>query len=284
MSTMTSTSTRTAHRRHSVAAQRTPVASSSFLASHNFKSTLLARRTYSASRVRSFVFIALALVALLAMSLLLRSALFLDPPPRHLQPFEHKDVYRPASRAFRYADDSHATPDAAQPYSFSARSDDELGALVGFLAALASNSIPLTVDPNAPLDPQLVLGFDTRSGSAAVIAEVRDAVAETWARNPVVIFSEFRTTVAPASREIKQLIGALNLHPEPAVFEVDQRADASVLRPILQRLTGHGIPLVLVGGQPLSLADAHNAERLKELVTAAGAIVDGKPSKRHRKH
>lgn len=94
----------------------------------------------------------------------------------------------------------------------------ELAALTAFMAALPQNVLPTTVDPAQPLDPQLVLDFDTRSPSAR--DEVVEVVHDAWHRNPVVVFAKSRSSV---SRELKASIDALNLKPAQTVFDVDER-------------------------------------------------------------
>jgi hypothetical protein len=68
--------------------------------------------------------------------------------------------------------------------------EQELGALTAFMAALPQNVIPPDVDPTRPIDPQLVLDFDTRSPRAE--EEVDNIVSEAWFRNPVVVFSKVK--------------------------------------------------------------------------------------------
>ena len=66
--------------------------------------------------------------------------------------------------------------------------EQEIGVLVAFMTAVKSNVIPPDVDPSKPLDPQLVVGFDTRADGAK--EEVDSVVEETWSNYPVVIFSQ----------------------------------------------------------------------------------------------
>jgi hypothetical protein len=66
--------------------------------------------------------------------------------------------------------------------------EQELGAITAFMAALPQNVIPTYIDPLKPIDPQLVLDFDTRGPGAE--EEVADLVADVWIRNPVVVFSK----------------------------------------------------------------------------------------------
>jgi len=71
----------------------------------------------------------------------------------------------------------------------------ELAAVSSFLASLSSrNHIPLFVDPSSPIDPQLILDFDTRAPWAA--KEVQAMVDDVWSRNPVFLYS--KVCVLPA--------------------------------------------------------------------------------------
>jgi len=64
----------------------------------------------------------------------------------------------------------------------------ELAALSAFLAALPHNRLPSAVNPNQPLDPQLILDFNTGSESAR--EELDRVVEEMWSRHPVVLFAK----------------------------------------------------------------------------------------------
>lgn len=69
--------------------------------------------------------------------------------------------------------------------------EQELAAIVSFLGHIQTNGgLPPTVNPNFPIEPQLVLDFDTTSERAP--AELKELVEDTWASNPVVIFAEVR--------------------------------------------------------------------------------------------
>lgn len=70
----------------------------------------------------------------------------------------------------------------------------ELGVLVSFMAAVKANILPSDIDPSKPLDPQLVVGFDTRAEGAE--EEVDAVVEETWSNYPVVMFSQVMLTIA----------------------------------------------------------------------------------------
>jgi len=64
-------------------------------------------------------------------------------------------------------------------------SADELGVLVGFLSSFASNALPLHVDPNKSLDPDLVLEFDPRSPTGN--EDLQEHVRDVWIQYPVVL-------------------------------------------------------------------------------------------------
>ena len=80
------------------------------------------------------------------------------------------------------------SPLVRQEFTFQSTAD-ELGVLVNFLGALASNALPNSLDTLAPLDPDVVLEFDVRRGEDGV-ERVRRTVKDTWARWPVVVFLE----------------------------------------------------------------------------------------------
>jgi hypothetical protein len=69
--------------------------------------------------------------------------------------------------------------------------EQELAAVTSFLASLPQNVIPENVDPSKPIDPQLVLDFDTRGPRAQ--EEVKAMVEEVWLRNPVFLYSKVST-------------------------------------------------------------------------------------------
>ena len=68
-------------------------------------------------------------------------------------------------------------------------SEQELAALSGFIISLPDqNILPPSVDPSQPIDPQLILDFDTRADGAA--EELKRLVAATWEYNPVVMYTK----------------------------------------------------------------------------------------------
>ena len=66
--------------------------------------------------------------------------------------------------------------------------DQELAAVTSFIASLPQNVLPPSVDPKLPIDPQLVLDFDTESPRAK--DELRAMVEEVWSRNPVFLYAK----------------------------------------------------------------------------------------------
>jgi len=156
----------------------------------------------------------------------------------------------------------------------------ELAAVAAFVAALPQNTIPRSIDPSQPIDPQLVLDFDTRNPRAA--DEVKQIVEEVWSRHPVMLFTK---THHGNSREITSIILNMNLLPSPAIFDVNQREDADVLIPLLHRLTSSTeLPLLLIGGKPVgSMADIRELNESGELatmITNAGSVIDGTKKKK----
>ncbi|EIW81441.1 hypothetical protein CONPUDRAFT_55596 [Coniophora puteana RWD-64-598 SS2] len=161
--------------------------------------------------------------------------------------------------------------------------EEELAAVSAFLAVLPSNTIPKSVDPAKPIDPQLVLDFNVRAPSAR--KELDQTVKETWARYPVMAFAKKHSAV---SREVVRMLESMQLAPAPKVFEVDQRSDKAVLFPLIERITGATeFPVLVIGGKPQYGIDAlrkmHESGELKELVEAAGAQVDGAHRKKGRR-
>jgi len=159
--------------------------------------------------------------------------------------------------------------------------EQELGALTAFMAALPQNVIPSNIDPSRPIDPQLVLDFDTRSPEA--VDEIDDVVLGAWMNNPVVLFTKLRSAV---TREVKTILRDLDLKPPPTIFDVDQRADADVITPLLFRLTNATeLPILLIGGKPVGSMDTirelNSTWTLRGLAIEAGALPDS--SKKHRK-
>ncbi|KAF9520326.1 hypothetical protein BS47DRAFT_1323840 [Hydnum rufescens UP504] len=141
--------------------------------------------------------------------------------------------------------------------------------------------IPGTVDPTRPIDSELVLEFNTRSERAR--AEVAELVSETWAQSPLVLFTEVRGSRSPASKSVKELLKPYALLPRPVIFDVDQRTDEAVLRPLLFRLTSSkSLPIVIVGGKVMAAQELVTLDAsgdLTDVLEAAGAVVDGLPGK-----
>ncbi|KAF9452788.1 hypothetical protein P691DRAFT_783334 [Macrolepiota fuliginosa MF-IS2] len=160
-------------------------------------------------------------------------------------------------------------------------SAEELAAVSSFLASLPQNQIPSSVDPSSPIDPQLVLDFDTRGPRAS--EEVRAMVDDVWSRNPVFLYSKF---YSPSSREVKAILAGLNLKPSPTIIDVDVRDDADVLIPVLRRLTSSDeFPFLIIAGKPVGsvqeIRRMVSNGTLRQMITRSGAVIDGVKKKKH---
>ena len=148
-------------------------------------------------------FIALLLIICLTTYIFVTRASYLSPP----MALRHSDS--PAADQLAVAletiQNSRVTPGTAEatnkhrwgkPHRLNGASPlrlsppQELAAITSFLASLPQNVIPPTVDPTRPIDPQLVLDFDTRGYRAQ--EEVRAMVDDVWTRNPVFLYSKVR--------------------------------------------------------------------------------------------
>jgi hypothetical protein len=114
------------------------------------------------------------------------------PSNLKLAPYHQPDAFRTAVNNFADANKSwkpsHKDIIASRP-QISLTPQQELAAVSSFIISLPSqNVIPSSVDPSQPIDPQLVLDFDTRADGAN--AELNQLVAEVWDINPVVIYSK----------------------------------------------------------------------------------------------
>ncbi|KAH0827998.1 hypothetical protein J3R83DRAFT_3643 [Lanmaoa asiatica] len=211
----------------------------------------------------------------------------------------------------------HLQPVPAPRPPLSLSPTEELAAVAAFIAALPHNILPSFVDPTVPLDPQLVLDFDPRSESAK--EELTRVVEQVWTRFPVILFTKVRPDflslfvfhwhgqLRPScqlhssdSREVRYMLSNMHLKPAPLVVEVDQREDASVLLPLLTRLTHvPSLPILLIGGQPVGTGVSDTKGIMTEIrklyengeltrrILEVGAIVDfgrrkGKWNKRRR--
>lgn len=99
------------------------------------------------------------------------------------------EVFRAALRQKRPIGGGGNTSNAERP-QITLDAQQELAAVSSFIVSLPQNIIPSSVDPTQPIDPQLVLDFDTRSPQAP--EEVATVVHDVWARNPVLLYSKVR--------------------------------------------------------------------------------------------
>lgn len=94
-----------------------------------------------------------------------------------------------AHRKMKQVPTTASPPPPARP-QIELSAPQELAAITGFLASLPQNMIPLSVDPTQPIDPQLVLDFDTRGAKA--VKAVEEMVEDVWTQNPVVLYAKVR--------------------------------------------------------------------------------------------
>ena len=157
-------------------------------------------------------FVALLALVCLSIYILVAPASFLAPPLRH----SDSPAADQLAIAFETLQNSRVTPEISgishsrhrmakgnRPITPPLRLDpsQELAAISSFLASLPQNVLPLTVDATRPVDPQLVLDFDTRSHRAQ--EEVQAMVEDVWTRNPVFLYSKVRTTSFSLSTQNK---------------------------------------------------------------------------------
>ncbi|EJU04098.1 hypothetical protein DACRYDRAFT_105166 [Dacryopinax primogenitus] len=185
--------------------------------------------------------------------------------------------------------------------------EEELAALVSHLASvLDTNSLPAEIDPSLPIDPDYLLGFDTRGPDRETVdAKVRDMVADTWATLPVVVFTKVpplppaRSFVAhplqagPRSREVLSILSSYSLTPAPLEISLDStRPDSPLLLRALARLTASSLPtsstegevslpLLLLGGKAVhrTVRNLHANGELRGMFREAGVGVGRNPLK-----
>ncbi|KAL6300482.1 hypothetical protein BKA93DRAFT_819435 [Sparassis latifolia] len=243
------------------------------------------RRSSSAYWYRT-TFLALFVLVLVSGYILLVAQPSLTPLPPSRPSRLSAEAYRLAALRHKRppgtASDYRPNNTARPPIQLNAT--QELAAVSSFLASLPQNVIPSSVDPSQPIDPQLILDFDTRSPQAA--EEVETVVQDVWARNPVVLYSKFHS---PISREIKQILADMYLRPEPTIIEVDQRPDELVLTPILFRLTSASeLPILLVGGRTVGTSMQEirylkDKGELHRMITKAGGEIYGARRRKGKK-
>ncbi|KAI0358518.1 hypothetical protein OH77DRAFT_1397128 [Trametes cingulata] len=233
-----------------------------------------------------FVLISLSVYVLLVSPPALRPISFLDT-----ERIRAEDAARPSRwtpEAIRLAALRHRKPSTTGSATvtrpqITLNQTQELAAVSSFIASLPQNMIPSTVDPSQPIDPELVLDFDTRGPHAE--QELQNVVHDVWARNPVMLYSKVHS---PLSREIKQVLADLYLRPAPTIVDVDQRPDENVLVPLLYRLTStNELPILLIGGRtigsPKEIRYLAAKGELQRLITAAGGVIDGARKKKAKK-
>jgi hypothetical protein len=137
------------------------------------------------SRQRTTVLCLVSLIVITTYICLVSPPLF--SPALHRQRLAHaEDTWRKLAEKLPNHPPGFLPPHP--PPEISLSPEQELGAITAFMAALPQNVIPTDIDPTRPIDPQLVLDFDTRGPQA--VEEVTDIVEEVWIRNPIVLFSK----------------------------------------------------------------------------------------------
>jgi hypothetical protein len=86
--------------------------------------------------------------------------------------------------------------------------DQELAAVSSFLTSLTQVVIPSFVDPTLPIDPQLILDFDTRNPRA--VRELENLVNDVWTRNPIFLYSKVCSSIFDS---FLKLISFSDIHP-----------------------------------------------------------------------
>ena len=166
---------------------------------------------------------------------------------------------------------SPPAPAPAPPDTPSLSRSDSLLALTLLCSSPSADSLalPLDADPRAPLDPDLILGFDIRADSARARHELAQLRADVWgpsSSSHVVVFGKvpflppclippsflsifsatlFLAYFAPSFQEhhppTRTLLQALadvpSTHLHTAFFALNARPDARVLIPMLAHLT-----------------------------------------------
>ncbi|KAI0630429.1 hypothetical protein C8Q77DRAFT_1063733 [Trametes polyzona] len=233
-----------------------------------------------------FVLVAVSVYVLIVSPPALSNISFLDA--ERIRPDDSARPSRWTPEAIRLAALKHRKPNATGPSAnpspqITLNQTQELAAVSSFIASLPQNVIPSSVDPSLPIDPQLVLDFDTRGPHAQ--EELQAVVRDVWARNPVMLYSKVHS---PVSREIKQILADLYLRPAPTIVDVDQRPDENVLVPLLYRLTStQELPILLIGGRtvgsPKEIRYLAAKGELQRAITEAGGVVDGARKKKAKK-
>lgn len=193
-----------------------------------------------------FVLVAVSIYVLLVSPPVLRPISFLDA--ERIRPDDAARPSRWTPEAFRLAALKQRKPKATASSSnprpqITLNQTQELAAVSSFIASLSQNMLPSSIDPSLPIDPQLVLDFDTRGPHAQ--EELQAVIHDVWARNPVMLYSKVRIfpssdrgrpirskrsshlsqVHSPVSREIKQVLADLYLRPAPTIVDVDQRRE-----------------------------------------------------------
>lgn len=160
---------------------------------------------------------------------------------------------------------------------------DELVGLISFLTSTSASALP-RIDPSKPLDPQLILDFDHTKPTAR--QDMRQLESDMMALFPVILFGRMRD---PHHREMMKMLSQYKIDPPPLIVEVDQRADAETLIPLLARLLGSPqLPQLVLGGTAAgSYKEAQKAlddKTFKQWIARSGADITEKKIKKKPKY
>lgn len=160
---------------------------------------------------------------------------------------------------------------------------DELVGLISFLTSTSASALP-RIDPSKALDPQLILDFDHTKPTAR--QDMRQLESDMMSLFPVILFGRMRD---PHHREIMKMLSQYKIDPPPLIVEVDQRADAETLIPLLARLLGSSqLPQLVLGGNAAgSYKEAQQAvedKTFKQLIARSGADITEKKLKKKPKY
>ncbi|WVR05822.1 hypothetical protein IAU60_002847 [Kwoniella sp. DSM 27419] len=157
--------------------------------------------------------------------------------------------------------------------------EEELAALMHFIVGTTANTLPDNLDTTDRTSLEGFLPFDVRSPMAR--AEIQDLATTQWEDHPVMVLGNMRD---PKMREIRATLRGYNVKPAPFYVDIDQRRDAAVLQPTLERLLGkQDGPYVLLAGQNIGsavkLSELEKKETLISTFASSGVSIAKKLKK-----
>ncbi|OXG25866.1 glutathione transferase [Cryptococcus neoformans Tu259-1] len=167
--------------------------------------------------------------------------------------------------------------------NFDMTKDEELAALMSFIAGTSANALP-PIDSENELSLEGFLPFDPRSPHAK--AELEELVRTQWEINPIMVLGNMRD---PMMREARALFKRYNVKPAPFYVDIDQRSDSAYLSATLEHILGKQTgPYVLLAGKNIGstskLIELETKGDLIDTVKGAGASIAKKLKKnKHQK-